>query len=155
MSQLRRSQWWFCGLDSEDPESHSKHGRSASVLLCISPSLCSSPRCFSNCLLQICAPSVDTVQRSPGGLRFREEHCCVQMFIVGCGINDFNYLEASCGFGLTSSHLASLTFLPWGSFNLSVSSFTAFQDLIKHIQVSLNGSQCWFPQSNQHRNQRC
>lgn len=80
--------------------------------------------------------------KSPGGLCFRKEHCCVQMFILGCVINDFNYLETSCGFGLALSQLVSLAFLPWGSYNLSASSFMAFQDLIKHIQFPLTVSQC-------------
>lgn len=64
------------------------------------------------------------------------------MFILGCVINDFNYLETSCGFGLALSQLVSLAFLPWGSYNLSASSFMAFQDLIKHIQFPLTVSQC-------------
>lgn len=80
--------------------------------------------------------------KSPGGLCLRKEHCCVQMFILGCVINDFNYLETSCGFGLALSQLASLASLPWGPCELSVSSFMAFQDPIKHIQVPLTVSQC-------------
>lgn len=63
------------------------------------------------------------------------------MFILGCVIYDFNYPETSCAFGLAVSQLASLTFLPRGFYNLSISYFMGFQNQIKGIKAPLTASQ--------------
>lgn len=105
-------------------------GRSASPLPCLLWVLCSLPDAFLIAVANSCSICRCGL-KSPGGLCFRKEHCCVQMLILGCAANDFNYLETSSHFGLAFSQLASLSFLPRGLQNLSGSSFLAFQDLVK------------------------
>lgn len=105
-------------------------GRSASPLPCLLWVLCSLPDAFLIAVANSCSICRCGL-KSPGGLCFRKEHCCVQMLILGCAANDFNYPETSSHFGLAFSQLASLSFLPRGLQNLSGSSFLAFQDLVK------------------------